>query len=47
MVSDVVVGDVVGGGILDAVMAEDIPKRLVEILCRVGAPDIVRVQRDV
>jgi hypothetical protein len=44
MVSDVAFGDDVGGGIPDAVMAEDIPQRLVAILRRVGAPDIVRVQ---
>jgi hypothetical protein len=44
VVGDVVLGDVVRSGVPDAVVAQDISQCLVEILCRVRAPDVVRMQ---
>ena len=44
VVGDVVLGDVVRSGVPDAVMAQDISQCLVEIFCRVRAPDVVRMQ---
>ncbi len=44
VVGDVVLCDVVRSGVPDAVVAQDISQCLVEILCRVRAPDVVRMQ---
>jgi hypothetical protein len=44
-VCDVILGNVVGGGIPDAVVAEDVPQRLVEMLGGIRTPDIVRMKR--
>src|ERR1700724_2045910 len=45
VVGDVIFGYVVGGRVPDAVVAENIAQRLVEMLRGIGAPDIVRMQR--
>src|SRR5260370_27826021 len=45
VVGDVILGDVVGGGVPDTVVAENVAQRLVEMLRGIRAPDIVRMQR--
>src|SRR6266849_1240470 len=45
IVGDVILGNVVGGRVPDAVVAEDVPQSLVEMLRRIRAPDIVRMKR--
>src|SRR6516164_117695 len=44
-VGDVIFGNVVGGGVPNAVVAENVPKSLVEMLRRIRTPDIVRMKR--
>src|SRR6516164_11580773 len=44
-VGEVILGNVVGRRVPDAVMAENIPQRLIEMLGGIGATDIVRMQR--
>src|SRR5688572_3934473 len=44
-VGDVILGDVVGSRLPHAIVAEDVPQRLVEMFCGIGPPDIVRMQR--
>jgi len=41
-VGDVILGDVVDGGRPDAVIAENVPQRLIEVLGGIRTPDIVR-----
>src|SRR2546426_11153253 len=44
-VSDVILGDVVGSRMPHAIVAENVPQRLVEMFGGIGPPDIVRMQR--
>src|SRR5438034_8954465 len=44
-VCNVILGDVVGGGVPNAVVTENVPQSLVEMLRGVRTPDIVRVKR--
>ena len=41
-VGDVILGDVVDGGRPDAVIAENVPQRLIEVLGGIRTPDLVR-----
>jgi hypothetical protein len=41
VVGDIVLDNVVGGRVPDAVVAENVTQRLVEMLRGIGAPDIV------
>lgn len=45
IVSHVILGDVIGGRVPDAVVTENVLQRLVEILRGIGTPDIVRMKR--
>src|SRR6266700_6140408 len=44
-VGQVILGDVICGGVPDAIVAENVAQRLVEMLCGIRASDIVRMQR--
>jgi hypothetical protein len=44
VVGDVILGDVVGGRVPDAVVAENVAQRLVEMLRGIRTADIVRMQ---
>src|ERR1700730_1420024 len=44
-VGDVILGNVVGGGVPNTVVAENVPQSLVEMLRGVRAPDIMRMKR--
>src|SRR5713226_8914863 len=43
-VGDVILGNVVGGSVPDAVVAEDVTQSLVEMLRSIRTPDIVRMK---
>src|SRR5262245_52723734 len=45
VVGDVILGNIVGRRMPHAIVAEDVPQRLVEMFCGIGPPDIVRMQR--
>src|SRR4051812_9777360 len=45
VVGDVVLGDIVGGSVPDALMAQNVFERLVEIFGRIRPADIVGMQR--
>jgi hypothetical protein len=44
-VGDVILGNIVGGGVPHAVVAENVAQSLVEMPCGIRAADIVRVKR--
>src|SRR6516162_10602221 len=45
VVCEIILGDVVGGGVPDAVVAKNVPQCLIEVLGGIATTDIVGMQR--